>query len=91
LQTLAEPRRAVAPRATLEVVDALQDARFAGTPLVAGAPHIRAYRGVPPLDDAGHALGTSCVIGCTPRSFSAKQRQIVQRCARAVERLLRRR
>jgi GAF domain-containing protein len=82
---------AVAQRATLEVVDALQDARFAGNPLVAGEPHIRAYLGVPLFDDAGHALGTLCVIDYAPRSFSAEQRQIVQRYARAVEHLLRRR
>jgi GAF domain-containing protein len=81
----------VAQRATLEVVDALQDARFAGNPLVAGEPHIRAYLGVPLFDDAGHALGTLCVIDYVPRSFSAEQRQIVQRYARAVEHLLRRR
>jgi GAF domain-containing protein len=82
---------AVAQRATLEVVDALQDTRFAGNPLVAGEPHIRAYLGVPLFDDAGHALGTLCVIDYAPRSFSAEQRQIVQRYARAVEHLLRRR
>lgn len=82
---------AVAQRVTLEVGNALQDARFAGNPLVAGEPHIRAYLGVPLFDDAGHALGTLCAIDYVPRTFTAEQRQIVQRYARALEHLLRRR
>ncbi len=82
---------AVAQRATLVVGDARQDLRFAGNPLVAGEPHIRAYLGVPLFDDEGHALGTLCVIDYAPRIFSAEHRQTVQRYARAVEHLLRRR
>jgi GAF domain-containing protein len=80
---------AVAQRAPLAVPDAPQDPRFAGNPLVTGAPHVRAYLGEPLYDDHGHALGTLCVIDTAPRTFTAAQREILRRYARAVEALIR--
>lgn len=80
---------AVAQRAALVVGDAWEDGRFAGNPLVTGAPHVRAYLGEPIYDAEGHALGTLCVIDTRPRDFSQAQREIVRRYARAVELLIR--
>lgn len=80
---------AVAARETLRVVDAWQDPRFAGNPLVVGAPHIRAYMGAPVFDEQGHALGTLCVLDQRVRHFSAADQQLLERYAKALEQLLR--
>jgi GAF domain-containing protein len=80
----------VAQRSALAVGDARLDARFAGNPLVTGAPHIRAYLGEPIRDEAGHVLGTLCALDCEPRAFTDAQREILRRYARAVEQLIRR-
>lgn len=80
---------AVAARQTLRVVDAWQDARFADNPLVVGEPHIRAYLGVPLLDQQGHALGTLCVLDRRVRQFSAAEQDLLERYAKALEQLLR--
>lgn len=81
---------AVAARQMLRVVDAWQDPRFAGNPLVTGEPHLRAYLGVPLFDDDGQALGTLCVLDRRVRAFTAEEVQTVQRCAQAVQHLMRR-
>lgn len=57
------------------VPDAERDARFADNPLVTGAPHIRAYAGVPLRTSEGHAVGTLCAIDQRPREFTAEQLQ----------------
>ncbi|KQW65232.1 PAS domain S-box protein [Methylibium sp. Root1272] len=49
----------------MEVVDALQDERFADNPLVVGAPHIRAYAAMPVQVD-GQRIGTVCAIDARP-------------------------
>ena len=68
----------MAERHTLRVVDAWQDLRFAGNPLVTGEPHLCAYLGLPLLDDDGQALGTLCVMDRRVRAFTAEEVQIVQ-------------
>ena len=50
------------------VPDALLDPRFAGNPLVTGAPHIRFYAGQPLKANNGSALGT--LIDRKPRLLS---------------------
>ena len=57
-------------RASLVVPDATQDDRFADNPLVTGAPHVRAYMGVPLFTHKGYAIGTLCAIDNNKRDFS---------------------
>ena len=61
----------VADGQPLVVGNALTDPRFTDNPLVTGAPHIRAYAGIPLTTSKGHTLGTLCVIDQTPREFAA--------------------
>jgi diguanylate cyclase len=59
----------VAARCPLIVPDATQDPRFAGNPLVTGAPFIRAYLGVPVFTVDRQPVGTLCAIDVVPRGF----------------------
>ena len=68
----------------LVVGDATADPRFQANPLVTGAPHIRAYLGVPLVNAEGHALGSLCVIDCTPRTFDAETLETMRTLASAV-------
>lgn len=61
----------------LVVADALQDERFADNPLVAGAPHIRFYAGVPIVSSDGLALGTLCAVDQQPRELSAAELEML--------------
>jgi GAF domain-containing protein len=79
---------AVALRETLQVADTWVDPRFSGNPLVTGEPHVRAYLGVPLLSLRGQAIGTLCVLDRRVREFSAADRQIVERYAKAVQHLI---
>ena len=56
----------------LVVEDARTDPRFAQTPLVIGNTAVRFYAGAPLITADGYALGTLCVMGFQPRSFSAE-------------------
>ncbi len=51
----------------MAVTDAAADGRFAGNPLVIGAPHIRSYLGVPLTTPDGYNIGTLCAIDNEPR------------------------
>lgn len=70
------------------VTDAREDPRFADFPLVTGEPHLRFYTGVPLVTDAGHALGTLCVLDQTPRVLSEPQIGGLRMLARQVMTLL---
>jgi diguanylate cyclase (GGDEF)-like protein len=61
------------PRDVLVVSDLAADPRFAFNPLVAEAPHLRAYAGAPIVDPTGMALGTVAVLDTQPRSFGDDQ------------------
>ena len=58
----------------MEVGDAQQDARFVDNPLVAGAPHIRFYAGVPLVMPQGERVGTLCVLDRHARALTDAQR-----------------
>jgi len=58
-----------------ELTDTSSDPRFADNPLVAGAPGVRFYFGVPLIVGQGQAIGTLCVLDRKPRVLSPGQRQ----------------
>ncbi len=72
------------PDAVMEVPNALADERFAGNPLVTGAPDIRFYAGAPLISPSGHALGTLCVIDQQARHLAPEQTVSLQALARLV-------
>jgi PAS domain S-box-containing protein len=71
-----------------EVEDALQDARFAGSPLVQGAPDIRFYAGAPIMLANGAKVGTLCVIDRQPRKLTPIQREILRNLGLAASQAL---
>ncbi|MCL5050374.1 MAG: PAS domain S-box protein [Firmicutes bacterium] len=76
---------AVEADAELVVPDAKLDPRFVHNPLVTGAPHIRAYAGVPIHSPDGFALGTLCIIDTKPRHFDTQQLRYLQDLAHWAE------
>jgi diguanylate cyclase (GGDEF)-like protein/PAS domain S-box-containing protein len=72
----------------LVVEDAQADLRFAGNPLVTGAPHIRFYAGCPLVTPDGFALGTLCVIDRQPRQLSAQAADTLRKLGRQLVNLL---
>ena len=56
-----------------EVEDASLDPRFAGNPLVTGAPYYRHYAAVPLRGDSEHLLGNLWVMGTEPRTLDVAQ------------------
>lgn len=71
-------------RAIFEVQDARRDGRFADSPLVTGAPHMRFYAGLP-LALEGQMIGTLCIVDRQPRRFDDAQRAALGDLAHAVE------
>ena len=61
----------------LIVEDTLKDRRFADHPLVTGEAKIRFYAGSQICSFDGYNLGTLCILGTRPRSFSAREKQVL--------------
>ena len=59
--------------APLIVPDLAADPRFAETPLVVEAPHIRFYAGIPLAVTPGVRVGALCVVDTVPRELTAEQ------------------
>ena len=70
----------------LMVPDATKDERFACNPLVTGEPNLRFYAGALLKTEAGHAIGTVCVLDYKPRSLSPLQETALRVLARQVMR-----
>jgi GAF domain len=70
------------------VGNALNDARFAKNPVVAGDAHIRAYAGAPLVTPDGLSIGTLCIFDTSPREFSAGELETLTQLAKLVMREL---
>ena len=68
--------RALRHDGVLSVLDASQDERFAGSPLVTGPLSVRFYAGAPLVTPEGHRLGTICVIDQEPRTTGLSRAQL---------------
>jgi len=66
------------------VEDAQSDERFASSPLVTGAPHIRSYAGVPLRTPEGYNIGALCAMDTRPRRFSPADVAILSNFANIV-------
>ncbi|HET9225793.1 MAG TPA: ATP-binding protein [Thermoanaerobaculia bacterium] len=75
---------AVATGEMLMVHDALRDERFFDNPNVLEDPYVRFYAGAPLRTEAGHALGTLCVVDRRPRELSDSQIAMLQTLSRMV-------
>jgi GAF domain-containing protein len=75
---------AILKESIMIVKDALHDERFDDNPLVACAPNIRFYAGVPLCTPDSHAIGTLCIIDYQPRELSENQIKTIEALARQV-------
>jgi diguanylate cyclase (GGDEF)-like protein/PAS domain S-box-containing protein len=76
------------PGTALLVPDTHQDPRFVANALVVGAPHIRAYAGVPLLAAERVPLGAVCVLSDRPQELSGAQVETLRALGLVTERLL---
>ena len=78
----------IARRATLQIDDTRADPVFRHVPTVETLG-IAAYLGVPMIDDAGHVIGSLCVVDTRPRAWGANDRaaleQLVDTAMKEVE------
>lgn len=70
------------------VPDSRKDERFADNPFVTGEPHIVFYAGMPLVDEAGHALGSLCVLDVQEQRLSPFQLTALKQLAKQVVSLL---
>jgi adenylate cyclase len=61
-----------------------EDDRFNQIPFVTGEPHFQFYCGIPLITEAGHALGTLCVLDFEPRQLAFEQTESLHRLSRQV-------
>ena len=70
------------------VENATLDSRFSENPHVTAANGVRFYAGAPIVDDAGHAIGSLCVVDSRPRQLSRAKQATLMALARTAMRLL---
>jgi len=76
---------AIAQDGLFLVTDASKDERFASHPLVAEAPHVRLYAGIPLVAPGGEKIGTLCILDTKPwPSFSEVDRKNLEDVAALV-------
>ncbi|USU03857.1 sensor domain-containing diguanylate cyclase [Sphingomonadaceae bacterium OTU29LAMAA1] len=71
-------------REALIIGDTHGDPRFADNPLVTGAPHIRAYAGIPLRTPDGYNVGSLCAMDTKARAFTPADIAILTNCAHIV-------
>jgi len=71
-------RACVAQDDLLVVSDPMKDERFAHSPFVTGAPHLRFYAGVPVHAPNGKAVGTLCIVDTKAREFTEEHASILR-------------
>jgi diguanylate cyclase (GGDEF)-like protein/PAS domain S-box-containing protein len=76
---------AIALGGLLVVPDTHLDERFAGDPLVVGAPFVRSYAGQPVYSVDGQPLGTLCILDQRPREFSDAELRMLRDLAQMVQ------
>jgi GAF domain-containing protein len=69
---------------TYIVENAIEDVRTLANPLVAGEFGLRFYAAAPLRTDESCNLGTLCIIDKTPRTFSEKEKELLQQLAAIV-------
>jgi signal transduction histidine kinase len=70
------------------IPDCTKDERFARSPVVAGAPYVRFYCGMPLINPDGHALGSLCILDFHPREITPEQADVLRKLARQAASLL---
>ena len=68
----------------MSVPDALDDWRFAASPLVTGGPRFRSYLGAPLTTPDGYNIGAVCAFDTRPREFTDRERRIIEKLGRLV-------
>lgn len=71
-------------REPLIIEDALDDPRFAQSPLVVGAPFVRSYAGIPLRTPEGYNVGALCAMDTRSRLFSPADIAILSNFANIV-------
>jgi len=69
----------------LQIEDASKDSRFRKLPIVARAPKIRFYAGVPLIGSEGTVLGTLSVVDTKPKSLKPAEQEALERLGKIVE------
>lgn len=63
---------------SMVINNATLDKRFANSPMVTGAHHIRFYAGIPLRDAEGYVLGTMAVADTVPRRLKKQQKLLLK-------------
>lgn len=68
----------------LAVENTLEDDRFSENPLTIEAPGLRCYLGAPLIMSNGHRIGSMCILGTEPRTFTDAEKGMMRSFAALV-------